>query len=356
MTTGLEARFEVTRGTHTITVAVSVEAGHTLAVVGPNGSGKSTLLRAVAGLLPIYQGYVRLNGRDLDAPAIGSWVPPEHRRIGVVHQDYLLFEHLSVVDNVAFGPRCHGVRRDAARARARHELARVGLVGMDDARPLRLSGGQRQRVALARALAVDPLLLLLDEPLAALDASVSATVRGELSRHLRTFPGASILVTHDPMDALLLGDHIAVLEDGRIVQHGTPAEIAHRPASDYVARLLGLQLLRGVARNGIVALDEGGQLHIVDSGLQGRVILSIRPAAVSFHRVQPEGSARNVWRARVTDVTTLGDRVRVSVSGAPSMVGDITPAALTELQIHPDGDLWLSLKATEIDAFADGVP
>jgi molybdate transport system ATP-binding protein len=249
---GLAARIVVERAAFRLDVALRVPAGSTTAVVGPNGAGKSTLLRALAGLAPLTAGRVALDGRELEraggAAAGGTGdarIPAERRGIGVVFQDHLLFPHLSALQNVAFGPRAHGVARAVAEERARALLDRLGIAHLADRRPARLSGGQSQRVALARALVLEPTLLLLDEPMAALDAGTRLDVRDLLADELRRFGGAAVLVTHDPVDALALADRIHVLEDGRQVQEGAPAEVAARPATAYVARLVGMNRLEG---------------------------------------------------------------------------------------------------------------
>ncbi|UKF24458.1 MULTISPECIES: ABC transporter ATP-binding protein [Clavibacter] len=249
----MDARVVVERAAFRLDVALAVPAGSTTAVVGPNGAGKSTLLRALAGLAPLTDGRVALDGRVLEdaggSAASGGLadvrIPAEHRGIGVVFQDHLLFPHLSAVQNVAFGPRAQGVARAVADDRARTLLDRLGIADLADRRPAALSGGQSQRVALARALVLEPALLLLDEPMAALDAGTRLDVRDLLAEELLRFGGAAVLVTHDPVDALALADRIHVLEDGRQVQEGSPAEVAARPATAYVARLVGMNRLTG---------------------------------------------------------------------------------------------------------------
>ncbi len=210
-----------------------VAAGAALAIVGPNGAGKSTLVQAIAGLIE-YSGAVSSDGRSLDT------LPPEHRRVGVVFQDYLLFPHLSVLENVAFGPRAQG-RRDAVAA-ASGWLDRLGIAALASRRPSGLSGGQAQRVALARALAADPEVLLLDEPLAALDVEVRGEVRAELAEHLAGFPGVTILVTHDLEDVAAIAQEVLVLEHGRITQRGTVRELIREPATPYIERLVERRL------------------------------------------------------------------------------------------------------------------
>ena len=243
-----------------------VDDGEVVALLGPNGAGKTTALRAIAGLRPLDAGRIELDGRVLDEPAAGTFVPPEQRSVGVVFQDHLLFPHLTALENVAFGLRARGVRRREARAAAQAWLDRMGLADVAGARPRTLSGGEAQRVALARALAVEPRLLLLDEPLAALDAGTRVRVRADLRRHLAAFPGGRLLVTHDPLDAIVLADRLVILERGRVTQTGTPAEVTARPASRYVAQLVGINLLFGTAAGErTVRLDTGGELTLADA-------------------------------------------------------------------------------------------
>ncbi|WP_448811417.1 ABC transporter ATP-binding protein [Agromyces bauzanensis] len=228
----LHADVAVTRGERRIAATLDVAPGHPLAVIGPNGAGKSSLLAAIAGLVPLDEGHVSIGARRVDA------LPPERRRIGVVFQDYLLFPHLSVRDNVAFAARMRGGSRAEARATAEPWLDRYGLMALADRLPAQLSGGQSQRVALARALAADPDVLLLDEPMSALDVEVRAEMRAELATHVREFGGATVLVTHSPTDAAALADSVLVLEAGQVTQRGTLAELRDAPATPYVQRML----------------------------------------------------------------------------------------------------------------------
>src|SRR5690606_13431162 len=224
----LDARLLVERGAFGLDLPLRVAPGETVALLGPTGAGKTTALRALAGLHALSEGHVTLAGRDLDRPG-RAWVPPERRGIGVVFQDYLLFPHLTALDNVAFGPRRRGESRARARRIAADRLARVGMADLASREPRVLPGGQAQRVALARALAVEPTLLLLDEPLAALDAGTRLDTRAELHRHLERHEGAAVLVTHDPMDALVLADRLIVVEDGAVVQEGDAEAVTARP-------------------------------------------------------------------------------------------------------------------------------
>jgi molybdate transport system ATP-binding protein len=330
-------------------VTLTAAAGEVVALLGPNGAGKTTALRALAGLQPLTEGHLSLAGRCLDDPARRVWTPTERRPVGVVFQDYLLFPHLSALDNVAFGPRSHGASRAAARERAMAWLARVGLAEHARRRPRQLSGGQSQRVALARALAVDPALLLLDEPLAALDARTRLDTRAELHRHLAEHPGATLLVTHDPLDALVLADRLVIVENGRIVQEGDAATITAQPRTDYVARLVGLNLYRGQGSKQAVRVN--GFTLTVAEPVDGEVFVAFPPAAVALHPHQPDGSPRNTWPATVTGIIRHGDNLRVQLDGALPAAADVTPNAAAQLRLVPGQQVWAAVKAAETRAY-----
>lgn len=353
-TEGLRFDGTVSRASFELEVAFSVDPGEVLGVLGPNGAGKSTLLRAIAGLTPLQAGSVQVGGQVWQGP--GCFVPVEERRAGVVFQDYRLFPHLDVRDNVAFAARSAGGGRADSRALADAWLERLGLGAFSHRRPHQLSGGQAQGVALARALARDPAVLLLDEPMAALDAGARIDVRTFLREHLADFPGPVVLVTHDPLEAMVLADRILVIEGGRLVQEGPPAEVARRPASAYVARLVGLNLWAGVldAETGSVALPDGGTLEVATPTRGGPVLVSLRPSAITVHTEWPvHTSTRNVWQGDVSGMELLSDRVRLQVNGAPSALVDVTPAAVCELGLEVGRRVWLSAKATEADAYPD---
>jgi molybdate transport system ATP-binding protein len=332
-------------------VDVAAMPGEVLAVLGPNGAGKSTLLRVIAGLRSLRTGAVQLGERVLDEPAAGRFVEPQGRRLGVVFQDHRLFPHLRVVDNVAFGLRARGVSLRDARAGATTWLTRLGLADLARRHPQQLSGGQAQRVALARALACAPDALLLDEPLAALDVQTRADVQGELREHLREFAGPTVFVTHDPIEALLLAQRIVVLERGRVVQAGTPAEITVRPLTPYVAKLVGMNLYVGRASGDELTLDDGGRLVAADAPA-GRVLAALRPSAITVHTEEPHGSsARNIWPATIGSLAPLGDRIRVNATGELAATVDVTAAAVAELDLAPGRRVWLSAKATDVTAY-----
>jgi molybdate transport system ATP-binding protein len=347
----LQAKILVRRGTFRLDVDLHVLPGQVVAVLGPNGAGKSTLLSVLAGLLPISDGRVSLAGHILDEHATQLFRRPEHRRVGVVFQDYRLFANLSVLDNVAFGSRSRGVPRAQSRVAAGRWIEAMGLVDLAHRRPGALSGGQAQRVAVARALASEPDLLLLDEPLAALDVQSRAVVQTALREQLRAFFGPVLMVTHDPGDAMLLADRIVVLESGRIRQDATPAEVASQPATTYVANLLGLNLYRGRVTGGYLELS-GGRLAVTGLADAPQALAVLRPAAITIHRHHPyELSARNVWVGRIAGISTLADRIRVHVVGRPDAIVDVTADAALELQLEVGADVWLSAKATDVHSY-----
>ncbi|HEY7597487.1 MAG TPA: ABC transporter ATP-binding protein [Actinophytocola sp.] len=324
---------------------LSIVPGEVVALLGPNGAGKTTAMRALAGLLPVTTGSIRLDDTVWDEPP-RVFVPAEERFAGVVFQDYLLFNHLSALDNVAFGLRAQGMARHPARMRARDWLAKVGLEQFAGTRPRSLSGGQAQRVALARALATDPALLLLDEPLAALDASNRLHIRAELARHLGEYPGHTLLVTHDPLDAMVLADRIVIVEEGRVVQAGPPAEVARAPRTDYVAHLVGLNLYRGTASGTTVSLPGGGTFTVAVPA-SGAVYVAFPPNAVSLHATEPSGSPRNCWPVTVAGLEQHAHTVRARLDGLPPVLADITPVVVAELALAPGTRLWATVKATE---------
>ena len=346
----LEADLHVRRGTFPLELRLNVAAGEVVAVLGPNGAGKSTALRALAGLLPLHGGSVRLDSAVLEDVPAGVRVPPERRPVGLVFQDYLLFPHLSARENVAFGLRARGIGRGAAGARADVAMSRVGLADVGGRKPRELSGGEAQRVALARVLVTEPRLVLLDEPLAALDAGSRLQVRADLRRQLSGFGGATVLVTHDALDAFVLADRLVVLEEGSVVQAGTPAEVARRPRTDYVARLVGLNLYRGRADGTSVTLDTGAVVASAHDSY-GRVLVAFSPAAVTVHRERPHGSARNAWPVAVVSLEQHADSVRVWLTGPLDVAADLTPLSVAELRLEPGAEVWAAVKAVETTVY-----
>jgi molybdate transport system ATP-binding protein len=349
-TGGLDTHLVVDRGGFRLDLRLTAAPGEVLALLGPNGAGKTTALRALAGLTPLTDGSVMLDGHALEVPKRRLRTPPEARPVGLVFQNYLLFPHLTALDNVAFGLRCHGVSKTNSRAQSADWLNRMGMAELAAAKPRELSGGQAQRIALARALATRPRLLLLDEPLAALDARTRLDVRAGLRRHLADFEAVAVLVTHDPLDAMVLADRLVVVEDGRMVQEGAPADVARCPRTDYIASLVGLNLYQGQADGHTVRLDTGTAI-ITTEDLNGAVFVAFPPAAVTLHRDRPHASARNVWRAEVAGLEPHGNQIRVDLTGELPLLADLTNAAVAELDLHRGRTVWATVKAAQTHAY-----
>jgi molybdate transport system ATP-binding protein len=347
----LAASIELRLGTLDLRAELDVKPGELVALLGPNGSGKTTILRCLAGLAPIDHGRIAIDEVVVDDPSSDTFIEPELRSIGLVYQNYLLFEHMTILENVAYGLRARKTPKSEARAVALQWLERVGLGGYAALRPRALSGGQAQRAALARALATNPRLLLLDEPLAALDAGTRSVVRRDLFRHLETFDGMRILVTHDPVDAYALADRVAILDAGRIVQTGTLAEVSAHPRSRYVADLMGVNLVSGTIDNGVLISNTGATV-VIAAELTGPAFAVIRPNSILLATDHTAlTSARNVWSGTVGDIDRLGDRLRVSIIGVLPLIAEITPAALEALRLRPGDEVYASVKATDIDVY-----
>lgn len=346
----LTARVRVERGAFVLDAPLRARPGEVVALLGPNGSGKTTLLRAVAGLVPVTRGEVEVDGRIWTGPGI-HW-PPERRACGLLAADHLLFPHLSARDNVAYGPRARGAAKGAARARARRELDLLGIGDLGDRRPSQLSHGQAQRVALARALATDPRVLLLDEPLAALDPESRPAIRHTLATRLAAFEGMTVIVTHDPLDALTLADRLVFIRDGAVVQEGPPEEIVRRPRDAYVAEVAGLNLLPGSAHpDGRVEVAGGLPVVVASAVEPGECWVTFSPSAVALYRARPDGSPRNTWECRVASIELTGQTARVRLVGPLDLVADVTLASVAALRLEPGAEVWASVKATEITAY-----
>ncbi|OJY37504.1 ATP-binding cassette domain-containing protein [Pseudonocardia sp. 73-21] len=357
MTPGLDARIVVRRPAFTLDVALSAAPGEVLAVLGPNGSGKSTLLSVLAGLLHPDGGHVRMGDEMITDVGSGVHVAPHRRGVGLLAQQALLFPHLTALGNVAFGPRAQGVSRAEADARARELLAAVGTAELADRKPSQMSGGQQQRVALARALAPGPDLLLLDEPLAALDVDSAPAMRSLLRRVVRDRKQTALLVTHSALDALVLADRVMVLTDGSLVEQGPTRDVLARPRSPFTARIAGLDLVPGVVGpNGLRTADGllvSGHAEGVDEG--DPAVAVFPPSAVAVYAERPSGSPRNVLPVRLAAIEPVGNTVRLragAVPGGPQWVdglaADVTPAAVADLAVEPGADLWFVVKATEV--------
>ena len=336
-------------GAFDLDVALAVADGDCLALAGPSGAGKSTVLRIVGGLLRPDRGVVRCGDRVWLDTAAGVDVAPERRGCGFVFQDYALFGHLRAWQNVAYGMR--DLPRRERRERALELLARFGLADRADARPATLSGGERQRVAVARALGRRPSVLLMDEPLSALDARTRAAAARELAAVLRDAGVPSIVVTHDFHEAALLGSRVAVIDAGRIVQEGAAGDLAAAPASAFVADFAGAVVLTGVAQaaaDGLtrVALDGGGEIASVDAA-QGPVAATVFPWEIVLEdpAAPAGGSARDHLRGEVTTVTDVGGRVRVAITAGQPLVAEVTAAAVRDLGLRPGAPVTASWKA-----------
>ena len=334
-----------------VDVAFEVAEGETVALLGPNGAGKSTVLAVIAGLLRPARGNIVLDDRPLTVQGPGTgrpvWVPPHDRQVALLAQDPLLFPHLSALDNVAFGPRSRGTGRSAARDTARRWLVEVGVDQLAQRRPSQLSGGQAQRVAVARALAADPKLLLLDEPMAALDVAVAPAVRQTLRGVLKD--RSAVIVTHDVLDALLLADRVIVIDEGRVVEEGPSTEVLAQPRSAFAARIAGLNLIEGTWHDGGLSTTTGTRIEGATAGPAPEdgddVVAVFRPTTVSVFRERPGGSPRNALEVTVTHLEPLGDRVRVH---AAELSADITPHAAADLDLAPGTTALFTVKATEI--------
>jgi molybdate transport system ATP-binding protein len=366
VTSELSADVIVRRPAFTLDVSLRVGAGEMVAVLGPNGAGKSTLLGALAGLVRPDAGRIELDGRVLTDTTSGIHVPAHRRRVGLLAQQSLLFPHLDVRANVAFGPRCAGVRRAEANERALRWLDAVDVGELARRRPGQLSGGQAQRVALARALAGDPSLLLLDEPLSALDVDVAPAMRSLLRRVLRGDGGASartvVLVTHHLLDAVVLADRVVVLSEGRVVEDGPARDVLTRPRSPFAARIAGLNLVPGTACAGGLRTQDG----TVVSGLfddqpePGEPAVAVfPPSAVAVFRERPDGSPRNVFAVTLASMEEHAEVVRMRAAaptGGPGWLGtlaaDVTPAAVADLGAEPGSPLWFAVKANEVGIHA----
>ena len=351
---GLQATMLINRGeSFQLNVSLTIPPGRTVALLGPNGAGKSTAVAVLAGLLPVDRGQITLAGVTLDEPDRGVFIPPEARRVGVVFQDYLLFPHMTVVENVAFGLRSRGVDREESIGRAAEWLERMDIAEHARKKPGDLSGGQAQRAALARALVTEPDLLLLDEPLSALDVTTRVQLRRALLEHLDGFSGPRLFITHDPTEAFLIADEIHIIEAGRVTQTGTADDIRLRPRTRYSADLAGSNLVKGIANDGVV--ETGAHvLQIADHDIAGSVLATIRPAAISVHLHEPEGSPRNAWKTTVDLIEHLGERTRLRTGGPLALAVEVTDEAARALHLAAGTPIWVSIKATEITVQADG--
>lgn len=318
----------------------------------------------IAGLLHPDSGRAEVDGKVLFDSAEGhrTWTAPHHRGTALLAQEALLFPHLSALENVAFGPRSAGASKATARETARHWLAAVDAEELASRRPAELSGGQAQRVAVARALAANPELLLLDEPMAALDIHAAPLLRRLLKRVLAD--RRAIIITHDFLDALMLADRVIILEDGRITEEGATREILRRPRSRFAAGLAGLNLVTGtVTGNGIRTSsgqdfaghhDDGSEpgTHTPDPLMPGQPGAAVfPPSAVSVFLTEAHGSPRNSFPVTITDLEPHGDQIRVRVGEAGGLAADITPAASADLGLAPGMTVYFVIKAGAVSIY-----
>ena len=335
-------------------VALSLGPTETVAVMGPNGAGKSTLLSVIAGLLRPDSGRAELNGRALFHLGEGQhrWTAPHHRGTALLAQEPLLFPHLTAADNVAFGPRSAGKPKRLALGRAMHWLAEVEAHDLAGRRPAELSGGQAQRVAIARALAADPGLLLLDEPMAALDIHSAPLLRRLLKRVLAD--RQAIIITHDVLDALMFADRVLILENGRIVEEGPTREVLERPRSSFAAGLAGLNFVPGRLTGSGIQTSRGAEIagRLEDSGSSGGQgmpgVAVFPPSAVSVFLTDAHGSPRNSFPLTITDLEPHGDLIRVRADG---LAADITPAASADLGLVPGMTVYFVVKAAAVSVY-----
>ena len=339
-----------------VDVAFDIGDGETVAVLGPNGAGKSTVVSLLAGLVQAEDGRAELNGTTLFNLSNGKGLslPAYRRGTSLLAQEALLFPHLNAEENVAFGPRSTGTPRKAARVAARRWLAETDASELASKRPGELSGGQAQRVALARALAAEPDLLLLDEPMAALDVETVPLMRRLLKRVLDK--RSALIVTHHVLDALTLADRVLVMQEGRIVESGPPAEVLRRPQTPFTASLAGLNLLSGRFSGGRLVTSGGLQFAVPDAGAAaqsgGTLLAVFPPSAVAVRRPSASGAAdpgREILSVTVTDLEPQGDRIRVRGAG---LAADISPAAAAELSLGVGEQAEFLLDTSAVTSYA----
>jgi molybdate transport system ATP-binding protein len=345
-------------GSFRLEVAFEVPRGTTLVLVGESGAGKTTVLRLIAGLDHPDRGSIVVNDQPWFAGE-GSRAPAWRRQVGYVPQDFALFPHLDVFENVAFGLRSQGLEGRWVQARVSEGLERLGIPDLARRRPDELSGGQRQRVAVARALVIEPPVLLLDEPLSALDLATRRTLRSELRRLLAELPCSTIYVTHAPMEAAAFGDRILVLEEGRGTQIGSRDELLRHPKSAYVAEFMGVNLFRGeIGYRDFAGLAEiqtpERTLSVVDPGGDAEVFVAVGPRDVTLHLEQPAGSALNVFYGPVEEIVPeppLGERLRVALATEPPLVAEITRHSAEVLGLRPGLPVYASFKASAVATY-----
>jgi molybdate transport system ATP-binding protein len=344
-------------GGFTLAAELLVRPGETTVLVGESGAGKSTLLRVVAGLEQPDEGRVAVNDQVYLDTALGVALPPWRRSIGFVFQDYALFPHLSVAEDVMFGPRAAGTSRRDARRRSLAMLERLGVADLAGRTVAGLSGGQQQRVALARALVLDPAVLLLDEPLSALDVRTRRRIRGDLRHLLRGLSCRTLYVTHNPVEAMFFGERLVVLEGGRVTQAGTRDDLLRHPRSAYVAELVGTNLLYGSGeRAGVAEIRTGsGPMAVGDEAVEGEVFATVSPREITLYRERPDGSAQNLFTGPILELVPEppgGERVRVALGTTPPLVAEVTREAVGALGLREGLVVHAGFKATGVRTYA----
>jgi molybdate transport system ATP-binding protein len=355
----LRAELDKRQNGFRLQASIEVPPASTLAIVGESGSGKTTLLRLLAGLTRPDRGRIELDAETYFDSGAGTWVPPWRRRVGYVSQEPSLFPHFDVAENVAFGLRAERRPEAEIRSRVASMLELLGLTHWAERRPHELSGGQGQKVALARALILEPQLLLLDEPLSALDLQSKRSVRAELRLVLERLPCVTLYVTHSPAEAIVIGDRIAVVENGAIVQLGPPQDLLRHPRTAYVAEFMGVNLIRGVVvareQGGLATVEaDGGALSIPDPGAGGEIFLVIDPRQIGLSREKPSGTAQNSFFGTIGEMIPeppLGDRIRVVLATRPALVAEVTRAAVEALGLRPGDGVYATFKATGVISF-----
>ena len=354
----LHARLVERRDAFTLDVAFEAPPGSTTVLVGESGAGKTSVLRLLAGLDRLDAGHVTVGGDRYGDAATGLHIPSWRRDIGYVAQDYALFPHLSVGENVAFGLRASGVERRRIQPMVREALDVVGIPELAARMPGRLSGGQQQRVALARALVLSPRLLLLDEPLSSLDLQTRRVVRVELRALLHRLPCITVYVTHSPVEALVFGDQIVVLDGGRVAQAGSREQLLRYPRSPFVAELVGTNLFIGraaaSAESGATIRTPEGLLAIEEASGPGTVYLTVSPREITLYRAPPDGSAQNVFEGAVLEIVPEppgGERVRVALATRPMLVAEVTREAVAALGLREGMRIHAAFKATGVHRY-----
>lgn len=356
MTLDLDIRAHV--GSFTLEAALTAHSGEVLAILGPNGSGKSTLLGTIAGLVPAREGRIGLAGRLLEGRLTAQdrhvWLPPERRRVALLGQRAMLLPHLSALENVAFGPRAQGVPRVTARGRAMSWLDEVGMGEYAERRPAQLSGGQQQRVALARALASEPDALLLDEPFTSLDTQTAAQARRLIAEQRDRVGVPMILVTHDPMDAVVLAARTLVLREGRVEQQGTTAEVLGHPRSPFVAAMAGVNLVTGAGEaDGALRSEDGlrwrGRGDAVSTAAAGTCVFA--PGSVRIHHAPEQvgdASAVNGWRGTVAMMDPVPGGIRLFTAEHPRIAVDCPSTTALALGIRLGTSLSFSIAPDDL--------